>query len=69
MSKFKELRENVGYTQEGLAQRLGVSVSSVRRWERGEGEPSFQHVLQLCVALGCKLEDLYIEEKTSDGEN
>ncbi len=34
------LRKKLGWSQERLARELGVSFSTVSRWERGEGEPS-----------------------------
>ncbi len=37
---IKELRRNLGLSQEGLARRLGVSVLTVRRWEKGSFKPS-----------------------------
>jgi len=37
---IKELRHKLGLSQEGLARRLGVSVVTVRRWEKGTFQPS-----------------------------
>jgi DNA-binding transcriptional regulator YiaG len=37
---IKELRHKLGLSQEGLARRLGVSVITVRRWEKGSYKPS-----------------------------
>ncbi len=40
-SKFiKELRFRLGMTQEQFAMELGVTMSSVQRWERGQSQPS-----------------------------
>lgn len=36
----KELRLKLGLSQEKFAQKLGVSISSVSRWERGISRPS-----------------------------
>jgi putative transcriptional regulator len=36
----RELREALGLTQEGLARELGVTVSTVFRWEKGRSQPS-----------------------------
>jgi DNA-binding XRE family transcriptional regulator len=59
MSKFKDLREGVGYTQEGLAHAMGVSVSTVRRWERGKGSMNLKLALDLCALLRCSPMTLY----------
>lgn len=37
---IKLLRKKRKLTQEGLARKLGVSWSTVNRWERGIGKPS-----------------------------
>jgi DNA-binding transcriptional regulator YiaG len=37
---IKELRRKLGLSQEGLARKLGVSVITVRRWEKGTFRPS-----------------------------
>jgi len=37
---IKEFRQQFGLTQEKLAQKLGVSFTTINRWERGKSEPS-----------------------------
>jgi putative transcriptional regulator len=37
---IKELRVTLGLTQEQFASRLGVTVSTVNRWENNKGSPS-----------------------------
>jgi DNA-binding transcriptional regulator YiaG len=37
---IRELRRKLGLSQEGLARKLGVSVLTVRRWEKGSFRPS-----------------------------
>jgi len=37
---IRELRRKLGLSQEGLARKLGVSVITVRRWEKGTSKPS-----------------------------
>ncbi|MCH8863989.1 MAG: helix-turn-helix transcriptional regulator [Chloroflexi bacterium] len=38
--KVKELREKKGWTQEDLAYKISVSLSTVQRWEKKGGEPT-----------------------------
>jgi transcriptional regulator with XRE-family HTH domain len=33
---LRESRKKLGYTQDGLAKKLGVSANTVARWERDE---------------------------------
>jgi len=35
----KELREAMGLTQEQFAARIGVTVATVNRWEKGRAKP------------------------------
>ena len=38
--KVRALRERMGWAQEELAQEIGVSLSTVQRWERQGGKPT-----------------------------
>lgn len=38
--KIKSIRQKLGLSQEELAQKLGVSFTSVNRWENGQTKPS-----------------------------
>lgn len=37
---IRELRRQLGLSQEAFARRIGVSVLTVRRWEKGSSKPS-----------------------------
>lgn len=37
--KVKKLRRKRGWTQEDLAREIGVSLSTVQRWEKRGGKP------------------------------
>ena len=50
--RLRELREAAGLTQRDLADKIGVHVDAVARWEQGRREPSWATVLALAVALG-----------------
>jgi len=49
---MKALRLQQGLTQEGLSNRSGVSVSSLRKFEQ-KGVISLESFLKLSVVLGC----------------
>lgn len=52
----KARRKRLNLTQEALAQKSGVSLGSLRRFEQ-TGEISFASLVDLCYVLGCQ-EDL-----------
>lgn len=52
-------RRRVGLTQEGLAEALSVTFSTVSRWENGHVRPSklaWRALQQLATERGCPLE-------------
>jgi len=56
---IRNWRRRVGLTQEGLAQALSVTFSTVSRWENGHVQPSklaWRALQQLAAARGCPLE-------------
>lgn len=53
-------RKAVGFTQETLAQRLGVERSTVVRWEAGKSEPSPSLRAYLAAALDVPLHELTV---------
>ena len=38
--RVRELRRRMGWVQEDLAREIGVSLSTVQRWERKETRPT-----------------------------
>ncbi len=53
-------RRRTGLTQEGLARALGVTFSTVNRWENGHVKPSrlaWRSLVQLAKTLGPSLVD------------
>lgn len=52
---FVQARKAAGYTQEGLAERLGVDRTTVARWECGENEPHPWQRPRIAEAFGVSL--------------
>lgn len=48
----------VGYTQEALAEALGVDRTTIGRWERGAQQPQPWQRPDLALKLGVTLEEL-----------
>ena len=57
-----QLRRRAGYTQETLAEALGVSRQAVGKWESGLTMPEAGTLLTLAQLLGCSLDALMREK-------
>lgn len=55
---LKSIREQVGLTQEQLAERLSVTPQSVGEWESGRKRPMLERLPKLASALGVEPRDL-----------
>lgn len=62
-------RKTVGFTQEGLAGRLGVDPTTVRRWESGETETGPQPWLRPKLAHHLQVSTEKLEELLGEGAN
>ena len=56
------LRDQCSYTQNGLAERAGVSQTHLRRVERGEADITVGHLQLLCDAMNVSLKEFFSEE-------
>jgi putative transcriptional regulator len=55
--RIKSIRQQLGLSQEELAQKLGVSFTSVNRWENGQTKPSKlarRQIEVLCKENNCQ---------------
>lgn len=46
--RIKELRRQLGLSQEEFGKRIGIGKSAVSKLENGENEPSEQTILSIC---------------------
>ena len=60
------LRERCGLTQNGLAERAGVSQTHLRRVELGQADITIGHLQLLCDAMGISIKDFFNEEIETD---
>ena len=58
MRTIRELRQERGWTQLDLANRLGVTPSSVYNWESGKFEPKASQLRALARAFGVTMDDI-----------
>ena len=47
--ELKNRREVLGLTQDELAERLGVPTDTLSAWERGDGRPEAEGMLELAM--------------------
>lgn len=65
--KLVLLRKKKGFSQEDLAEKLGVSRQSVSKWESGNTYPETDKIIQICNLFECSMDDL-INDKINDIE-
>ena len=56
---IKRLRENKGFTQDELAQKIFVSNKTISKWENGHGLPDISLMEPLAKALGISVIELF----------
>jgi transcriptional regulator with XRE-family HTH domain len=61
--QIKKLRAHLGFTQQALAEKLGVSFATVNRWENGQTKPS-----QLSWTQLRQLEIMMAEEASQESK-
>ena len=67
--RLKEARKKKGYTQEILAEIMGVSRQTITKWETETGFPEMQKTLQLAIQLQVSLDWLFEEELNKSAKN
>jgi transcriptional regulator with XRE-family HTH domain len=59
--RLTALRKEHGLTQQALADKVGIHVVQVRRYEGGASQPSLEAIRKLSVALGISADALLFE--------
>ncbi len=60
---IKSFRHSYGFTQAYLAERLGISVQAVSKWETGTSMPDIMLLPEIARVFGVSVDELF-----SDGE-
>ena len=60
------LREQCGLTQNGLAEKAGVSQTHLRRVELGQADITIGHLQLLCDAMSISIQDFFKDDSNSD---
>jgi transcriptional regulator with XRE-family HTH domain len=57
--KIKSIRKLRNFTQETIAEKLGISTYSYAKIERGETDVKYSRLQQIAKIMGIELEDLF----------
>lgn len=58
-------RVNAKLTQEELAEKLGVSKSTVNGWEKGKSEPKLSQLQAISALSGIPMDFIFVPIKTN----
>ena len=61
--KIKAARAAKDWSQQQLADAVGVSRQTINAIEKGDYNPTIRLCLAICHALGCTLDDLFWEDE------
>lgn len=56
--RIRELRKQLGLSQEELSALVGVKQASVSLWESGDAEPSMKNLRKLMKIFNCTSDEL-----------
>lgn len=57
-NRLQQLRKMNGYSQEVLAEKLGISRQSISKWERAEASPEIDNLMALAKIYGITVDEL-----------
>lgn len=60
-SILKNLREELGFSLNELADLLGMDASEIDRWETGQEEPTISDCLLLSTLYGIDLNEMFLD--------
>ena len=61
-SNLKLLRKHLGYTQESVANKIGIERSAYANYESGEREYPYEVIEKLSTIYGCEPYSLFCED-------
>jgi len=61
--RLSSLRKEVGLTQQALADKVGIHVSQIRRYENGTTQPTLDVIRNLAVALTVSADMLVFDKE------
>ena len=67
--KIMDLRKKSGWSQEELADRLGISRQSVSKWETDTAIPDLDKLIKICDIFNISLDELTGRESTQETQS
>jgi transcriptional regulator with XRE-family HTH domain len=68
-NNIKKIREELGITGRELAEKLGISPSTLHSWERENTEPTPSQQQDVAMALGVSMSDAFPHVRINVGRN
>jgi transcriptional regulator with XRE-family HTH domain len=60
-NKLTEIRKSRSLTQQELAQKVGVGISQIRRYEKGSSSPTLEVIKNIAITLGVSADELIFD--------
>jgi transcriptional regulator with XRE-family HTH domain len=60
--QLSELRKKKGFTQQVMANKLGIHVSQLKRYEKGTSQPTLDVFRKIVLALSVSADDLLFDQ-------
>ena len=64
-TKLLSLRKGAGLTQSELAQKIGVTIQTISRWENGISIPSPKRIKQMADLFNVDGSDIFLSSYTT----
>ena len=66
--RFMDLRQAQNYTQQSIAERLGVTPQAVSKWEKSVSLPDVEMLKSIAVILNCSMDYLMGHRVTKENQ-
>lgn len=62
MRGIKKNRKKYGWTQSQLAEKVGVSINTIWRWEANQISPSLKNLKEMSKLFDCTIDELVADD-------
>ena len=60
--RFAQFRKEKRYTQQEIAQKIGVGIAQIRRYEKGNSSPTLEVIKNMAKTLGVSADELIFDK-------